>query len=101
MNAHAHLVQDSEEDVKLNFLHYDVTAGPNNVIQVTLDTQANVLLLDDINFQYYKQSAKFRYYGGLAKVSPFNIRPPHAGHWNVVIDLGGRAGTVHASVRVV
>jgi hypothetical protein len=84
----------------MNFLHYELEVGPNNTIQVTLDKRANVRLLDDYNFQKYRSGQQHSYYGGLAKVSPVNLKAPNQGHWHLVIDLGGYSGTVHASVRV-
>ena len=85
----------------MNFLHYEVDLGPNDGVEVTLDQQANVRLLDASNFFAYQRGDAHTYYGGLAKVSPVHLRPPHSGHWHVVIDLGGYSGTVRASVRVV
>ena len=87
----------------MNYLHYEVQAGPNNVIQVTLDfgKQANVMLLDESNFQSYKHGTTFKYFGGLYRVSPVNLRAPRQSKWHVVIDLGGYAGSVSASVRVI
>ncbi len=84
----------------MEFLKYEVDAGPDDVIQVTLNKQANVRLLDNTNFQKYRRGQKHSYYGGLAKVSPVNLTPPHEGHWYVVIDLGGYRGTIQASVGV-
>jgi hypothetical protein len=80
----------------MKFLHWDFTAGPDNVIKVELDKQANVLLLDDINFGHYQSGGSYRNFGGLAKRSPATLVPPHIGHWHVVIDLGGYAGSVRA-----
>ena len=85
----------------MNFLHYDLQLAAGEVVEVTLDTQANVRLLDDSNYSYYQQGRQHTYYGGLAKKSPVHIRPPHAGHWHLVIDLGGYAGTINASVRTI
>lgn len=90
----------SQRGSTMNFLHYEVDAGSSNTIQVTLDQQANVRLLDGMNFQKYSSGEQHRYFGGLAEASPINLRPPHAGHWHVVIDLGGYSGTVRASVQV-
>lgn len=84
----------------MNFLHSEFTIGPGDVVEVTLDKQANVRLLDDTNFSRYKRGEKHTYYGGLVKTSPFRISPPHYGHWNVVVDLGGYGGTVRSAVRV-
>lgn len=83
----------------MNFLHYDLNLSSGEVVEVTLDKQANVRLLDDANFSNYKRGARHTYFGGLAKQSPARIAAPHAGHWHLVIDLGGYAGTVRASVQ--
>ena len=83
-----------------NFLHYEFDLSANDTVEVTLDKQANVRLLDDANFLLYKSGKQHRYYGGLAKTSPIRMSAPHAGHWYVVIDLGGYAGTVRASASV-
>jgi len=85
----------------MNFLHYDINAGSGNAVRVTLDKQANVVLLDDSNFHRYKNGGPFQYYGGLAKQSPIVLRIPYSGHWNVVVDLGGLPGTVNVSVEVI
>lgn len=85
----------------MNFLHYDLNLKSNDIVEVTLDTQANVRLLDAINFSKYKHGQRHTYYGGLAKKSPVQIRPPHPGQWHLVIDLGGYGGRVNASVRTI
>ncbi len=54
--------------------------------------------MDDINFSSYRPGRSFRYHGGLAKRSPVHLAAPHTGHWNVVVDLGGYAGSVQAGV---
>ncbi|HSH81991.1 MAG TPA: DUF1883 domain-containing protein [Herpetosiphonaceae bacterium] len=84
----------------MNHLHQEFDLSANAVVEVTLDRQANVLLLDSLNYQAYRRGGSYRYTGGLAKVSPARLRPPHAGHWHIVIDLGGYAGQVRAGVRV-
>ena len=84
----------------MNYLHYELQLGDRDVAVVTLDKQANVQLIDDSNYSNYRRGERFRYYGGLAKQSPVRLRPPHAGQWHLVIDLGGYAGRVHASVNV-
>jgi hypothetical protein len=84
----------------MKFRHWDMTAGPGNVIKVELDKQANVLLMDDINFSSYRSGRSYRYFGGLAKRSPATLVPPHSAHWHVVVNLGGCAGSVHATVSM-
>jgi hypothetical protein len=85
----------------MNYLHYEVDAGPDDVIEVTLDKQANVLLLDGPNYRDYQAGLTYRYHGGFATVSPVLLRPPHPGRWHVVVDLGGYSGSVRASVETI
>lgn len=84
----------------MNFLHYEFDLPTGAVVEATLDKQANVRLLDDDNFALYRKGSRHEYVGGLAKESPVIIAAPHAGHWHLVIDLGGYPGTVRASARV-
>jgi len=84
----------------MNYLHYELDAGPSDVIEVTLDHAANVQLLDPGNFQNYRDGRQYRYVGGYVQKSPYRIAPPHAGRWHLVVDLGGAAGTVRASAKV-
>ncbi len=85
----------------LNYLHYELDLKLGDVVEVTLDKQANVRLLDQANYSHYKKGEKHQYYGGLAKSSPTRISAPRSGHWHLVIDLGGYAGRVSASVRTI
>ncbi len=85
----------------MNYLHYDLNLLPDESVEVTLDKQANVRLLDDSNYSRYQRGEQHQYYGGLAARSPVCLAPPHAGRWHLVIDLGGHAGTVNASVRTI
>ena len=84
----------------MNFLHYEFDVGPDDVVEVALDGQANVMLLDQGNFDRYRKGESFRYHGGLAKTSPAQIVPPATGRWYLVVDLGGFTGRVQAGVRV-
>jgi hypothetical protein len=81
-------------------LHQEIEAGPDDLVEVSLDRQANVMLLDPANYELYTRREKFRYHGGLAEYSPMRLVPPHEGKWHVVVDLGGSAGTVQAGIRV-
>ena len=85
----------------MNFLHYDLQLGSDDIVEVTLDRQANIKLLDSVNFARYKQGKRHRYSGGFAKASPVHLLPPRAGHWYLIIDLGGYPGMVKASVRTI
>ncbi|WP_158808351.1 DUF1883 domain-containing protein [Beijerinckia sp. L45] len=85
----------------MNYLHYDLSLGSEEFVEVTLDKQANVKLLDEANFRSYKNGGRHSYYGGLVKKSPFVLAPPRPGKWHLIVDLGGYPGAVRASVRTV
>ena len=85
----------------MNYLHTPVDVGTGQYVQVTLDgTAANVMVMDDANFNNYRMRGQFKYYGGHFTRSPATVHPPHPGLWNVVVDLGGRQGRVSAAVAV-
>lgn len=84
----------------MNFLHSEFDLDSGDVVVVDLDGQANVFLLDSSNFDAYRNGRSYRYYGGLAEKTPVRLMAPSRGHWHLVVDLGGYAGTVKAGVRV-
>lgn len=86
----------------MKYLHYQFDANMGSRVEVVLrGNAANVMLLDDSNFNNYKADRQFKYHGGHYAMSPIFIAVPHSGHWNLVIDLGGATGHVDASVRVI
>ena len=85
----------------MKYLHWDFQAADRSAIVVTLDKQANVLLMDSNNFEHFRNGRQYRYQGGLAQQSPVWLHPPHAGRWHVVVNLGGYRGQVRASARLV
>lgn len=85
----------------MEFLHQEFDLHGDDVVEVTLDHAANVLLLDPSNYLAYQQRRSYRYHGGYITTSPFRLRAPHPGKWHLVVDLGGGAGRVSASVRII
>ena len=83
----------------MNYLHYEVDAGPEDIVEVTLNRAANVQMMDAANFEDYKARREYRYYGGHAEESPVRLRPPRPGLWHLAIDPAGEAGRLRASVR--
>lgn len=85
-----------------NFLNYEVWTNVGDIIQVILTgSAANVLLLDDVNFDSYRRRQPFQYYGGYYDRSPVVLKSPYPSKWHVVIDTGGRPGHLNAAVRVI
>jgi hypothetical protein len=86
----------------MEYLHKEFDLAEGDIVEVTLaGNAANVLLLDAANFENYQQGKPYRYYGGYARTSPFRIQAPGPGRWHLVVDLGGGAGRVQASSRVI
>jgi hypothetical protein len=73
-----------------------------DVAVVTLHgTESNVMLIEHHEMPTYRSGrGGYRYHGGHYKRSPARLAVPHAGHWHVVVDMGGFGGQVRASVEV-
>lgn len=86
----------------MNFTHYKLgQCERGERVQVTLSgNAANVRLMDNSNFQNYKNGRKHRYVGGLAKKSPINLEIPSSGTWHIAVDLQGLGGNVKSSIRM-
>ncbi len=86
----------------MNYLYYDLgtlSAGASVIAQLS-GTEANVQLVDSTNLQRYRSGQRYQYHGGHFTSSPARVRVPSTGHWHLVIDLGGGAGRLTASVQV-
>jgi hypothetical protein len=82
----------------MNFLHSRVHVEEGGAVVVKLHgAEANVRVMDDINFRRYRSGDGHKYYGGHYRQSPAIIHPPSGGDWNVVID---DIGDLTASVNV-
>jgi hypothetical protein len=86
----------------MEFLHKDLgQLRAGQVVEARLrGTEANVLLLDPMNFANYRNGRDHRHFGGHFDRSPCHIVVPRDGHWYVAIDLGGYGGRVDAAVTV-
>lgn len=86
-----------------DFIHSDLgyrQAG--DVVEITLSgNAANVRLMDNGNFNSYRDGRQHRYYGGLATKSPVRLQIPNAGNWHVAVDMQGLQGTARASFRII
>ncbi len=86
----------------MEYLHREFDLAQDDVVEILLSgNAANVLLLDGDNFENYRQGKPYKCFGGYARTTPFRIDAPHAGRWHLVVDLGGGAGQVKASSRVI
>ena len=85
----------------MEFLHREFDLEPEDVVEISLNSPANVMLLDPLNFSNYEQGTSYRYHGGHAEKTPVRLSPPRDGRWHLVVNLGGYAGIVRAGVRVI
>lgn len=85
----------------MGFIHARQQLKTGQSIRVDCDTQCNVMLTDDTNFNSYKRRHRCTYYGGHYKKFPVVITPPHGGNWNVTIDLGGGRANIRYSISVI
>lgn len=81
-------------------LHYEFHGLRGDELEVSVDRNANVILLDDASYQRYLRDCPFRYIGGFAHVSPIRLAVPHSGIWHLVIDNGGYSGRPRAAARI-
>ncbi len=84
----------------MRYLHYDLGAGPQDVIEVTLGRAASILLLDTANYEHFRARERYEFCGGYVTVSPYHFLLPRQGRWHIMIGRRGRNGTVPATVRL-
>lgn len=86
----------------MEFTHYNLgQRRGGEVVEVVLSgAEANVKLMDDMNFRAYRAGEAHRYFGGHATRSPIRLQVPSSGNWHVTVDLGGYAGTVQSSIKI-
>jgi hypothetical protein len=84
----------------MGFLQSKEYLNAGDVVIVNSSHQCNIMLLDDSNFRIYQAGGRFTCYGGFYKMLPARIAVPSTGHWNIVLDLGGRNATIKYSIRV-
>jgi uncharacterized protein DUF1883/TIR domain-containing protein len=86
------------------FMTYDLhTLQRGSVVVVSLNTAANIHLLDSTNLRAYKNLRSYREAkgGGLVKRSPHRILVPSTGRWYLTVDrFGLPAKTVRSKIAI-
>ena len=82
---------EREADGPVKFIHSDCGhMNRGDVVEIVLSgSAANVRLLDDMNFNRYRNGQQHQYKGGLARQSPARLVVPNAGRWHAVVDMQG------------
>jgi hypothetical protein len=81
----------------VNFLHWSFRAQQGNIVEVTIDRAANVLLLSEAEYERFRRGMSYNYRGGNYTVSPVRIPVPYHSWWHIVV----YPGPVSASMRVI
>lgn len=77
----------------------DLAAG--NVVEVRIEQRTNVRLMTLANYQAYRVLGDYRAVGSGFTAGIVRLAAPYSGRWVLVLDIGGRAGTIrHSNVRV-
>jgi uncharacterized protein YbdZ (MbtH family) len=84
-----------------NFIAAREFLARGDVVVVQCSHQCNVLVMDDQNFQAYRQRKKCTYFGGHFKTFPARVAVPANGHWNTVIDLGGAQAEIQHTINYI
>ncbi len=85
----------------MEHINHAFDADEGDIVEVTLDRAANVLLMDESNYELYNRSGHYRYRGGYATESPVRLKVPRPGRWHVVVDLGGGPGQVRSLLQLI
>lgn len=80
-------------------LQFNLSTG--DTVEVRIDQPTNVRLMDAHNYQLYRRPAPYRAVGGGFTAGLARLAAPTTGRWVLVLDLGGRAGTIRHSNAVI
>lgn len=69
----------------VSHLHRSLVFGEHDILKVVLDTPACVYLLENPNYHLFMQNRDYTFHGKEVDSSPFMMKPPHAGAWDLVI----------------
>lgn len=73
----------------------------SDVVEVRIEQRTNVRLMTLTNYQAYRSLRDYRAIGSGFTPGVVRHAVPHSGRWVLVLDLGGRAGTIrHSNVRI-
>ena len=82
------------------YSHYDLQRQPaGTIVEVSLSAINNVRLIDEQNFNLFRQFQPHKYAGGLVKTTPVRLTVPADGHWHVVVDMDGLPALADSSVK--
>jgi hypothetical protein len=83
----------------MQYLLYDLGTVTGGTVEVTLGYAANVLILNEEAYAFYRENKPHRFIGGYIERSPYKSALPAGGHWFTIIDSGSFFSKIRALVR--
>ena len=74
----------------MDFIHTREYLSGGDTIVVKCSHKCHVRVMNDDNFQKYRNGFKYDFVGGYYTTSPIRIVVPDVGFWNIALDLGGK-----------
>ena len=85
----------------MKYLRHEFTTRTNQQVKVTFQEPVGVLVMNDKNFDRYKNGMSCTYFGGHQEVSPFRINV-NRGKWHVVIDVENKdPKAINPTIKVI
>ena len=85
----------------MKYLRHEFTTRTNQHVKVTFQEPVGVLVMNDKNFDRYKNGMSCTYFGGHQEVSPFRINV-NRGKWHVVIDVENKdPKSINPTIKVI
>lgn len=81
--------------------HEPISLNSGQGVAFHLNAPANVMLLTEDNFRSYLRGHLYKFYGGLARNSPFVVYPTRPGNYHVVVVPRVRHGRLEYSKSIV
>ena len=69
----------------MGFKYHSLNLNSGNTIQVNLKQNADVLVMDNTNLQYFKNRNNYKFLGGGFTSGLVKIQVPNSGTWNLVV----------------
>jgi diguanylate cyclase (GGDEF)-like protein len=86
----------------IRYKSYDLGRQPlGTVVEVALSCINNVRLMDARNFELYRQSRPYKFFGGTMQKTPAKLTVPQGGHWHIVVDKDGFPLLANSNVRTI
>lgn len=85
----------------MKFLHKRMFIQAGQKVKVTLSKPANVKLMNDRNFNNYRNERSHEYFYGKLMNNSVIIPVNSSGIWNITVDLGVVRGTIRHAIEII